>query len=65
MYDLVVYFCDILRLEELGLQEAEIETGITILAVAVPLMTYTAVLGFLIFAFMSTFNLLRGRKRDI
>lgn len=65
MEDIVLTFSAILRLQELGLQEAEIETGITIIAVAVPLMTYTALLGFLIFAFLSTFNLLRGRKRDI
>lgn len=65
MEDLILYFCAPLRLQELGLQEAEIETGTTIIAVAVPLMVLTAVLGFLCFALLSVFNFVRGRKRDI
>lgn len=65
MEDLILYLCSALRDQELGLTADEIETGCTIIATAVPLMLMTCVLGFFVFAMLSAFNLLRGRKRDI
>lgn len=65
MEDLILYLCAPLQSQELGLQEAEIETGITIIATAAPLMVLCVVLGVLCLAILSIFNFLRGRKRDI
>ena len=65
MEDLILYLCAPLRLQELGLQEAEIETGITIIATAVPLMVLCVVLSILVLSILSIFNFIRGRKRDI
>ena len=65
MEDLVLYLCSALTNAGLELTPDEVEVGCTIIATAVPLMLFAAVLGVLLLAIASTFNFLRGRKRDI
>lgn len=65
MQDLILYLCESLKDAELDLPLDNINVGCTIIATAVPLMVLCAVLGLFVLAVLSTFNFLRGRKRDI